>query len=101
MADTLTIPLAATPSQRLSVALAQPSCGLAVYRKRTGLYLDLFVAGKLIMAGVLCRSLVYLVRETYLGFVGDLAFVDSAGDDDLQYSGLGTRWRLLYIEAKR
>ncbi|WP_235012296.1 phage baseplate plug family protein [Caballeronia catudaia] len=56
-------------------------------------------SGNLIMAGVLCRNLVYLVREAYFGFVGDLAFVDSAGDDDPQYSGLGTRWRLLYVEA--
>lgn len=95
----LTIPLAATPSQRLSVTLAQQSCGLAVYQKRTGLYLDLYAAGNMIIAGVLCRNLVYLVREAYLGFVGDLTFVDTAGDDDPQYSGLGRRWRLLYIET--
>jgi hypothetical protein len=99
----LTISLAAIPSQRLSVALEQEQqpCGLAVDQKRTGLYLDLYVAGNLIMAGALCRNLVYLVREAYLGFVGDLAFVDSAGDDDPQYSGLGTRWQLLYIETHR
>lgn len=51
------------------------------------------------MAGVLCRNLVYLVREAYLGFAGDFAFVDTAGSDDPQYSGLGTRWQLLYMEA--
>lgn len=95
----LTIPLAATPSQRLSVVLAQQNCGLALYQKRTGLYLDLYVAGNLIMAGVLCRNLVYLVREAYLGFSGDLAFVDIAGSDDPQYAGLGTRWQLLYVGA--
>jgi len=95
----LTIPLAATPSQRLSVALAQQSCGLAVYQKHTGLYLDLYVAGRPIMAGVVCRNLVYLVRAAYLGFVGDLAFVDTAGDNDPECSGLGTRWQLLYIDA--
>ncbi|SPB14885.1 hypothetical protein NOV72_02116 [Caballeronia novacaledonica] len=70
------------------MALAQQSCGLAVYQKRTGLYLDLYVAGKLVMAGVLCRNHVYLVHETYLAFTGDLAFVDTAGSDDPQYSGL-------------
>ncbi|GGD61339.1 phage baseplate plug family protein [Caballeronia grimmiae] len=97
----LTIPLAATPSQRLSVALAQQSCGLAVYQKHTGLYLDLYVAGHLVMAGALCRNLVYLVRAAYLDFVGDLAFVDTAGDDDPEYSGLGTRCQLLYFELIR
>lgn len=51
------------------------------------------------MAGVLCRNRVYLVREAYLGFRGDLAFVDTAGNDDPQYAGLGTRWPLLYLET--
>ncbi|KVH51171.1 hypothetical protein [Burkholderia diffusa] len=95
----LTIALAATPSQRLSVNLAQQNCGLALYQKRTGLYLDLYVAGTLVMAGVLCRNRVYLVREAYLGFHGDLAFVDTAGDGDPQYAGLGSRWLLLYVET--
>ncbi|WP_321945828.1 phage baseplate plug family protein [Paraburkholderia sp. J10-1] len=95
----LTIPLAATPSQLLSVALAQQNCGLALYQKRTGLYLDLYVAGNLIMAGVLCRASVYLVRQAYLDFVGDLAFIDTAGSDDPQYTGLGSRWLLLYVGA--
>lgn len=95
----LTITLAATPSQRLSVNLAQQPCGIHLYQKRTGLYVDLYVAGTRVMAGVLCRNRVYLVREAYLGFIGDLAFVDTAGDDDPHYAGLGARWRLLYIEA--
>ncbi|WP_233868735.1 phage baseplate plug family protein [Paraburkholderia adhaesiva] len=94
-----TVPLAAVPSQRLSVALAQQNCGLALYQKRTGLYLDLYVAGNLVMAGVLCRTGVYLVREAYLGFAGDLVFTDTAGSDDPDYTGLGSRWPLLYVQA--
>jgi hypothetical protein len=57
------------------------------------------VGGNLVIAGVLCRNLVYLVREAYLGFAGDLAFVDTAGSDDPQYTGLGSRWQLLYVEV--
>ncbi|MGF6604662.1 hypothetical protein P3T23_009418 [Paraburkholderia sp. GAS448] len=95
----LTIPLAAVASQSLSVTLAQQSCGLNVYQKSTGLYLDLFVAGNPVMSGVLCRDLVYLVREAYLGFTGDLTFMDTEGGDDPQYSGLGARWLLLYITS--
>ncbi|KWO54482.1 phage baseplate plug protein [Burkholderia territorii] len=95
----LTIALAATPSQRLSINLAQQACGINLYQKRTGLYLDLYVAGSLIIAGVLCRNRVYLVREAYLGFRGDLAFVDTAGNDDPDYTALGTRWPLLYLEV--
>jgi hypothetical protein len=48
---------------------------------------------------VLCRDLVYLVREAYLGFTGDLTFIDAEGADDPQYSGLGSRWQLVYIEV--
>jgi hypothetical protein len=92
-----TIPLAATPSQSLSVTLAQQNCGINVYQKSTGLYLDLFVAGNRVMSGVLCRDRVYLVRQAYLGFSGDLAFVDTQGEDDPQCTGLGTRWQLVYI----
>ena len=95
----LTIPLAAVASQRLSVNLAQQNCGLNVYQKSTGLFLDLYVAGNLVISGVLCRDRVYLAREAYLGFTGDLAFIDSEGRDDPQYTGLGTRWQLRYIEA--
>ena len=95
----LTIPLAAVPSQSLSVSVAQQSVGLRIYQKSSGLFLDLFIAGSPIMSGVLCRDLVYLVREAYLGFTGDLTFMDTEGGDDPQYSGLGTRWLLLYIES--
>ncbi|MGF6604919.1 hypothetical protein P3T23_009675 [Paraburkholderia sp. GAS448] len=95
----LTIPLAAIASQSLSVNLAQQNCGINVYQKSTGLYLDLYVSGNLIMSGVLCRDFVYLVREAYLGFTGDLTFIDAEGADDPQYSGLGSRWQLVYIEV--
>ncbi len=93
-----TIPLVATPSQRLTVTLAQQNCGLALYQKRTGLYLDLYIAGTLLVSAALCRDRIYLVRQAYLGFAGDLAFMDSQGSDDPQYTGLGTRWLLYYIE---
>ncbi len=51
------------------------------------------------MNGVLCRNLVYLVREAYLGFTGDLTFMDTEGGDDPYYTGLGSRWLLVYIET--
>ena len=38
-----------------------------------------------------------IVRDTYLGFLGDLAFFDLQGEDDPYYTGLGDRWVLGYL----
>ena len=39
-----------------------------------------------------------LVREAYLGFIGDFAIVDLQGQDDPDYTGLGNRFVLVYLE---
>ncbi|ACR29226.1 phage baseplate plug family protein [Burkholderia glumae] len=93
------IPLSAVPSQKLSVMLAQQNCQIAVYQTTTGLYLDLSINNAALRTGVLCRDRVLLVRFAYLGFVGDLAFFDTQGVDDPDYTGLGARFQLVYLEA--
>ncbi|VBB10623.1 phage baseplate plug family protein [Burkholderia stabilis] len=95
----LNIPLTANPAQKLSVLLAGQNCQISVYQKTTGLYLDLSVNNAPIKSGIICRDRVLLVRHAYLGFVGDLTFFDTQGVDDPEYSGLGTRWQLVYLEA--
>lgn len=93
------IPLRAVPSQSLSVVLAGQSCQINVYEKSTGLYLDLFVDHEPIVTTALCHDRVRIVRETYRGFVGDLSFLDTRGHADPEYTGLGTRYLLTYLEA--
>lgn len=93
------IPLAAIASQTLKVVLAQQSCVLNIYQKSTGLYLDVILEGETILSGVLCRDRVRCVRQAYLGFVGDLAFMDTQGTEDASFQGLGSRWVLMYLEA--
>ncbi len=93
------IPLQPAPSQTLSVILAGQNCQIAVYQKSTGMYLDLSVNDAPIITTLLCRDRVRLVRQEYLGFVGDLTFMDTQGRDDPQWAGLGARWRLRYLEA--
>jgi len=39
-----------------------------------------------------------LVNDVYLGFSGDLEFVDTQGTDDPTFDGLGTRYQLVYLE---
>lgn len=93
----ITIPLTSTPSQLLQVTLADQSCNLAVYQKTTGLLLDLSVSGTPIVSALLCHDRTLLIRYPYLGFVGDLSFVDTEGLDDPYYTGLGSRWLLVYL----
>lgn len=38
-----------------------------------------------------------IVRSAYLGFIGDLAFIDTQGTSDPIYAGLGTRFQLVYL----
>ncbi|MFL9904279.1 hypothetical protein PQR71_40180 [Paraburkholderia fungorum] len=95
----LTIPIADTYSQTFSVQLAGQNCTLNVYQKSTGLYIDLYVAGSLIIGGVVCQNLNRIVRDVYLGFVGDLCFYDTQGMNDPSSPGLGTRYQLIYLET--
>lgn len=93
------IPLAAVPSQTLSVLLASQNCQIKVYQKTTGVYIDLYVNNVPVVTGVICRNAVQVVRQAYLGFGGDLAFLDTQGSDDPTYTGLGARFQLVYFAA--
>lgn len=92
------VPLKAVPSQVVRVNLNSQACTIRVYQKSFGLFLDLLVNDVLIIAGRLCLNGVRLVQDDYLGFLGDLAFLDTSGTDDPEASGLGGRFVLSYIE---
>ena len=95
----LTIPLIAKPSQSVSIALGGQSCRLSIYQKSTGLFCDLYINDVLIIGGVICLNKNRIVRSVYLGFIGDLSFFDLQGSSDPDYTGLGSRFVLLYLEA--
>ncbi|KAK0360157.1 hypothetical protein LTR94_028399, partial [Friedmanniomyces endolithicus] len=86
----------ATPSQVLSIQLATNPVKIQVYQKRTGLFVDIYVNDKPIITGVLCRDRVWIVREAYRGFPGDLTFIDTQGTSDPDYTGLGSRFLLVW-----
>lgn len=90
------IPLSAFPAQSLSVQLGGKSCGIRVYQKRTGLFVDLSVNNRRALSGILCRDRTWIVRGDHFGFPGDLTFIDTQGNSDPDYSGLGTRFRLIW-----
>lgn len=96
----LIIPLVDTPAQTLNVSLANQFCTLTVYTKSTGVFLDLYVQHALIKGGTLCEDRNRLVRSSYLGFAGDLMFVDQQGFSDPATPGLGARYLLYYLSLE-
>jgi hypothetical protein len=92
------IPLGATPSQQLSILLGGQNCQIKVYAKTTGVYLNLSVNNAAVVSGSQCRDRVAIVRDAYLGFIGDLAFFDTQGESDPDYTGFGSRCQLVYLE---
>lgn len=95
----LEIPTQPVPNQTLQVQLAGQNCRINIAQKRTGMFLDLYVDEGLIIGGVICENKNRIVRSAYLGFIGDLGFVDTRGSDDPYFTGLGSRFVLVYLET--
>lgn len=93
------IPLQAVPNQAVGVTLGGQVSQISIYQKEPGLFIDLFVDNQLVIGGVVCQNRNRIVRSLYLGFQGDLAFIDGQGDEDPFYAGLGTRYNLAYLSA--
>ncbi len=91
------IPIQSVASQNFSVTLNGQDCDIAIYQKSTGLFYDLTLNNTLIVGTFLCTDRTYLVRYPYLGFLGNLAFVDTQGNTDPVYTGLGNRYLFVYF----
>jgi hypothetical protein len=106
-----TIPLTAVPSQLVSASLSGQSVSLSIYQLGfppvAELYCDVVSNGAPIVNCRKCRAYsgstseappFMLLDARYWGFSGDFLFIDTQGDEDPQYSGLGSRWQLLYYD---
>lgn len=94
----LQIPISAVPSQALTVLLGGQLCRINLYQKSTGVFLDLLANNAPIVTAALCLDRARVVRHKYLGFLGDLAMVDTKGKSDPDYSGFGSRYMLVYLD---
>lgn len=92
-----TVPLRPLSNLTVQCQLNSQPCTINLQQFPTGLFMTLYVAGELVVATVLCEDLVRIVRDVYLGFSGDFVFVDTQGGDDPIYTGLGTRFQLVYL----
>ena len=93
------ISLQPVASQQTQVVLDGQSCSISVYVKNQCMFFDLAVNGTQIIYAAQCKNLVSLVPTYYLGFTGYLIFFDTQGSDNPVYTGLGTRWVLLYLDS--
>jgi hypothetical protein len=91
------IPLQPIPNQSFQAQLGTQTCTINLFQYQFGLFLTLFVGTTLIVASVPCENLNRIVRSPYLGFSGDLVFWDQQGSADPIYTGLGSRWQLVYV----
>ena len=94
------IPLDAVSNQTFSVTLGTQSCQIKIDNKPGyGVFVSLWLAGVSIIQSSLALNRVGLVRYAYLGFTGELYFVDTQGADDPDYTGFGSRFILVYDDA--
>lgn len=94
------ISLSPSLSQKVYVTLGGQNCAIKLHQRSTGFYADVYIDEKAIAQGVLCLNCTYIVRYAYLGFKGDLIFVDTKGDVDPTYDGIGTRFKLYYATSE-
>lgn len=95
----LTIPIEDVFSQTVKARLGGQACTIEIYQKSDRVYCDLKVNNELIVGGVHCHDVNRIVRDPYLGFEGDLIFMDTEGWQDPVSPGLGTRFLLIYLSA--
>ncbi|ANI29434.1 hypothetical protein PL78_06210 [Yersinia entomophaga] len=94
----MTVSIEPMKSQEFSVQLGGQQCNIRLIQRTSAIYMDLTVDGNPIMQGVPCYFGNRMVRYSYLGFKGDLLFLDSVGQNDPQWEGLGSRFQLFYLE---
>lgn len=99
----LKIPLEACQNQSFMVTLNDQDCAVALYQRKSRLYLDLSVDNAVVRRGAVC-----LPRKGILGdirgFSGELYMADQRTHPDKQqppqWEGLGTRWKLYYLSPE-
>lgn len=67
-----------------------------VFEERNPIFMDVYLNNAPVVSSVLCRNNTKIIRDSYLGYIGDFAFQDTIGDEDPVYTGLGSRWQLIY-----
>ena len=92
------IPLIATPAQQVQTNVGGQNVLLDVRQLRYGLFMTVYKDDALVVAGVICHDRCLIIRSAYFGFSGDFMFADTQGSSDPDYTGLGDRWELVWLD---
>ncbi len=94
------IPTRPVRAQAFGVILSDQQVVLTLRQLAGGLFINVEVNNVEIVGLVVCQDLNRIVRDAYLGFVGDLMFYDaSGGRANPYYAELGSRFQLLYLNS--
>ena len=95
------IPVQPVARQTLQITLGGQNVQLSIYQMNDyGLFMDVMMGGVLLVSGVICQQANRILRDSYLGFPGDLAWVDTenvAEPEPPYYTGIGSRWVLGFL----
>lgn len=94
------IPLQSIPSQIIRVVLDGQNVQIFLYQKEQGLFADVAVDDTTIVSSALALDITPIVCRDYAGFIGNLMFTDTQGNNDPDYSGLADRYALLYLTGE-
>lgn len=93
------VPLAATPIQTLAIVLNSQACEIALRQNGPNMYFDLTVSSAPVVMSKIVRNKQRLcLGAKYRPFIGDFLFFDTQGDTQPEFSGLGSRYILYYVE---
>lgn len=95
----LTITLQAIPAQITRLVLDNQNFQIYLYTTNNGLLIDVSVNGNEIANGIICCNGIPLICATYLDVKGNLVFIDTQGSDNPVYTGIGTRFQLIYLTS--
>lgn len=100
----LLIPLKPVPNQTTTTMLNGQVVRIAIRQLVTsqgvkGVYLTAWLDNEVIQSTILCVDRARMMDSNYDGFVGGFMFMDSQGNENPDYTGIGSRWNLYYLEA--
>jgi hypothetical protein len=95
---TMEIPLSAIPFQRVSLVIGSQSVEIEVRQMGSSVFTSAVVDGVQITRSTRAVNGGELFPWTFPDKPAEIKWVDTQGDADPQYEGLGSRWLLVYEE---
>lgn len=85
------IPLSPTPNQSLSFTLGGSNYDITLESRLDNLFATVTKDGEYLVCNRICRNMTYICQW--------LIFADTVGNTDPVYTGLGSRYRMVWIDG--